>query len=162
MTVSIGDKFGRLTVLQKSDLKRNAVYWDCRCECGRTNHVDQWRLTAGWTTSCGCWRDEKNAIRHLKHGRSGNKGKRTRAYSCWSNMKTRCLSPASQDWDYYGGRGIAICARWVNSFEEFLSDMGEPGEGLTLDRIDVNGNYEPSNCRWATRKVQRQNQRKAA
>lgn len=103
-------------------------------------------------------RNALNAVRHLRHGKSGAKGKRSRAYSSWSNMKNRCLCSTAQDFKYYGGRGIKVCERWL-TFDNFLADMGEPPDGLTLDRIDPDGNYEPKNCRWASRATQSQNRR---
>jgi len=86
------------------------------------------------------------------HGKTG-----TRAFSIWANMKTRCGNPKATRYKNYGGRGITVCDRWKNSFENFLADMGEPPEGMTLEREDTRGNYEPSNCKWATQKEQQRN-----
>jgi hypothetical protein len=96
---------------------------------------------------------------HIKHGHN-RRSATSRTYTCWSAAIGRCTNRNNTKYPIYGGRGITVCARWRYSFENFLADMGEKPIGLSIDRIDVNGNYEPGNCRWATAKQQRQNQRK--
>lgn len=154
----IGETFGRLTVL--SDAPRTHKYLRrvfARCECGTVKDYQLGNLRAGITKSCGCiLRDMRPT--NLTHGHSCGIGT-SPTYQSWYAMKQRCTNPKHGKWKDYGGRGIAVCDRWLNSFENFLADMGERPNGTTLDRQEVNGNYEPSNCRWATAAEQSRNRR---
>ncbi len=149
----VGQKFGRLVVGSFSHKGNDRhSYWLTKCDCGNIITVHGSALKTGNTKSCGCLKKEIVSTCNLRHGMS-----ETQTYRSWQSMKKRCLSVNCKDYKHYGGRGISICDRWLNSFENFLEDMGEKPEGLTLERKNNNGNYELSNFKWATRKEQANN-----
>ncbi len=152
-----GRKIGRLTALRVSADNQHQggrLKWDCRCDCGTTTSVmSRSLLRPNHTTSCGCRQGSAN----FKHG-SCRQGKVTREFRKWSAARGRCYTTTDKKYPIYGGRGIKMCDRW-RSFSAFLDDMGPCPAGLTLERIDVNGNYEPNNCRWATKTDQSRNKR---
>jgi hypothetical protein len=153
-------KFGRLTVLCFIGRGKHGgdAQWLCRCDFGKQSVIVRGNnLHSGHTKSCGCW----NLERSTKHGRT-RKGTETAEYCSWRCMKARCLNPKHKYFKHYGARGISICWRWLSDdgFENFLADLGERPKETTLDRINVNGNYEPDNCRWAAASEQRRNQRR--
>jgi len=170
-----GHKYGRL--LAKEYVGKGAYgkhAWLCVCECGSAKTFSSNVLRRGTTKSCGCYMREVSAENmrktgavtgringkmSAKHGHSANG--RTPTYTTWQAMKDRCDTPSTNSYELYGGRGVTICDRW-RDFRHFLADMGERPEGMSLDRIDPFGNYEPENCRWATAQQQRQNTRRNA
>ena len=154
-----GQRFGTLTAIQLDQMKGGRAHWLMRCDCGAERVVGVAWLRSGNTSSCGSCSKIGNK-RAQKHGYSP-KGPRTLTYNTWQSMKKRVLDSNSNGYKYWGGKGVLICDRWVNSFEAFLEDMGErPSKEETLDRWpDPAGNYEPGNCRWATKLQQRHNRR---
>lgn len=155
----VNRRFGRLLVVSEAPRVGRDIRWKCLCDCGTERTVSAHELSSG-QQSCGCLVRERTIERSTTHG-CGSRTHRTREHRAWSAMKTRCTNPRQRTWEHYGGRGITICERWMNSFEAFLEDMGSCPQGRSIDRIDVNGNYEPGNCRWATDTEQRHNQRPA-
>ncbi len=146
-------RFTKLTVVGRAiSGNLGQPRWLCLCDCGAIKIIEGRSLRSGNTKSCGCLSTELSAKRWRTHGMTG-----TRTHRIWRNMKSRCYIPSTTHFAYYGGRGISVCEKWRNSFENFLSDMGVIPEGLSLDRIDPNGNYEPTNCRWSTPLIQGRN-----
>lgn len=157
-----GHKYGRLTVIKKSNRKRNGInMWICVCDCGNQSEVSTRDLRSGHTRSCGCLRDEKMKMVRYKNGLSS---KDYRLYSIWSKVLIRCNNPKAKEYPNYGGRGIRVCDEWQgeNGAENFFEWAYAHGYKvpLTLERVDVNGNYEPSNCTWIPKSKQADNTRR--
>jgi hypothetical protein len=158
-----GQRFERLICITPLGSTSTGMMWECLCDCGNLTKVIRGNLLSGNVKSCGCLREEKNKNNNygFKHGRTSKidgKSNRIGTYSSWEAMNARCNNPNYIYYKDYGGRGITICNRWLE-FENFLWDMGERPIGKTLDRINVNGNYEKSNCKWSTPSEQNNNKR---
>lgn len=155
----VGQKFGNWTVLSFSHKERVSSkeyknYYICKCKCGTIRKVMRSNLLKGISTSCGCLQRKKTSEHNATHGQSSK-----RIYAIWQNMKERCYRTKRHNYSNYGGRGIAVCDEWKNDFQAFYDWAMANGykEDLTIDRINVNGNYEPNNCRWVTQEIQRLN-----
>lgn len=159
-----GQKFNKLTVLEFSHIdKKRQWCWVCECECGSKKTIPSYKITHGYVKSCGCFRKKTNKKGIFRVNHSGRKnGKETSEYRTWQKMKARCCNKNDAAYKHYGGRGIKVCERWLSSFQKFYEDMGsKPTLQHTLDRYpNNNGDYEPSNCRWATKKEQAGNTRR--
>lgn len=147
-----GRRFQRLLVIELApERRKRAAYWVCRCDCGRVVSVRADVLKAGASRSCGCLRRERNTTHGLSKAHK-------RAYRKWAEMLQRCTNPKRSNWEWYGGRGLAVCRRW-RKFENFFADMGDPPARASLERLDNSQGYSPDNCAWRTAKDQARNRR---
>lgn len=162
----IGKKYGRLTILKESGFvqysktKMRKVL--CKCDCGKEKEIDLNSIKRGKSTSCGCFNKEFAKQNSTKHGMSMlYTGVKHPDYCIWTKLKSRCLNPKDKSYKHYGGRGIKICDRWLNSFENFINDLGwRPSKKYSLERIDYNKDYCPENCKWILKSEQSKNSRR--
>lgn len=153
-----GRIFGRLTVKGRIVPPKGRTLFVCACECGKEVTVNGSDLQTGNNVSCGCLKAARIGTVNYKHGAASN-GDLTGAYRFWRTMRDRCYNEDNNRFYAYGARGIKVCDRWRDSFENFFADMGERPEGMSLDRINVDADYSPDNCRWASTAEQARNQR---
>jgi hypothetical protein len=154
-----GQKFGRYTVLKFHSTKNRKSYFTCECECGTIKEVRSDQLKSGTTQSCGCYIKEKLKEERPYRIKHGKKAKETRLYNIWQGMRSRCNSETNPAYPKYGGRGIKVYENWLNDFQNFYDWAMENSyqENLSIERLNNDGNYEPSNCKWATSKEQNNN-----
>ena len=150
----VPETFGRLTTISSPFRPKDRTLQEFRCQCGTTAVLQRYHVTSGHTSSCGCLQRDEQSARAKTHGLS-----KSRAYKSWQGMIYRCYYPNCKAYDNYGGRGISVFPDWLASFEVFYAYVGECPPKYSIDRIDVNGNYEPGNVRWATSKTQANNMR---
>lgn len=155
----IGQRYGRLVAIEEMQPRKSLKVFKCICDCGNIIITQRANLRSGHTKSCGCLKKEMIGATAAAFVHGMATGKLSRTYMSWNAMKSRCRDVKNIGYLNYGGRGIVFCERW-KKFANFLEDMGERPEGHSLDRIDNDGNYEPSNCKWSTRKEQSNNRRK--
>lgn len=142
-----GKHFGRLTVIRDVGKKEGKYIWECRCSCGKIINVIGSKLTSGHTQSCGCFRKDNTKNLSYSHGLS-----KTRLYRIWGNIKSRCLNPNVDNYQFYGAKGVSVCQEWLNDFQVFYDWAITHGykDNLTIDRKDSDGDYCPENCQWIT------------